>query len=78
MIKIIIKKTPEDYDSDDVYFDVDGVRRGYGFVPKNPEKKGKIALTKCPLCGKENYAMSVSSGQCAWCPFNANNLNSHD
>jgi len=28
---------------------------------------GKIYLTRCILCEKENYALSVTSGQCAWC-----------
>jgi ribosomal protein L37E len=28
---------------------------------------GKLYLVRCHKCGKENYALNVSSGQCAWC-----------
>ena len=28
---------------------------------------GKLYLTRCPQCERENYAPSVASGQCAWC-----------
>lgn len=31
------------------------------------EAGGKLYLTRCPKCDRENYAMAVSSGQCAWC-----------
>ena len=31
------------------------------------DKDGKLFLQRCPECGKENYAMWVASGQCAWC-----------
>jgi ribosomal protein L37E len=31
----------------------------------------KIYMTKCPKCGKENYAMAVASGQCSWCSYKA-------
>lgn len=36
------------------------------------EKTGKICLVKCPKCMRENYAMSVLAGICAWCGFDAN------
>lgn len=42
--------------------------RGYGFV----QDDNTIALIRCPSCGKENYAMAVTSGKCAWCGFDAN------
>lgn len=41
---------------------------GNGFVLT----EGGFALTRCPECHKENYAMSVMSGLCAWCPFDVN------
>lgn len=35
------------------------------------DKKGNLFLIRCYACGgehgKENYAMAVASGQCAWC-----------
>ncbi len=29
-------------------------------------------LVRCPKCKKENYALQVSSGICAWCGYDAN------
>ena len=43
--------------------------QGFGYRDTDA---GTIGLIRCPLCGKENYAMNVSSGICTWCPFNAN------
>ena len=34
--------------------------------------EGKTYLVRCPKCGRENYAPSVSSGVCAWCGYDAN------
>lgn len=52
--------------------DKDNVRwpdtRGYGYL----QDDGRIGLIRCPACGKENYAMAVTSGKCAWCGFDAN------
>jgi ribosomal protein L37E len=31
----------------------------------------KIYMERCPKCGRENYAMCVSSGNCAWCGYKA-------
>lgn len=42
---------------------------GYGFVPAG---KVGIYMVKCFECGRENWAPAVSSGQCAWCGFDAN------
>lgn len=28
---------------------------------------GELFLQRCPECWRENYAMAVASGQCAWC-----------
>lgn len=72
-MKIIIEKTGPENDSDDVRFDVDGVVKGYGFIGKKKKDK-TIALIRCPLCRRENYMFNVSSGQCTWCPFDANKI----
>jgi ribosomal protein L37E len=42
--------------------------KGHGYI----DKKGKICMESCFACGKENYAMAVSSGTCAWCGHNPN------
>lgn len=41
-------------------------------LEENFEYEGKTFLVRCPECGRENYAMSVSSGICAWCGYDAN------
>lgn len=66
---IKIRKTGPENDSDDVEFTKDGKSIGFGFKSK---ETGKICLIRCPLCGRENYSMVVSSGDCAWCGYNAN------
>jgi hypothetical protein len=33
------------------------------------KKIGRIGLTHCPACRKENYAFSVLDCTCAWCGF---------
>lgn len=63
IVKLIIHKSQTD--SRDVTFDVDGKERGFGYIGYD----NGVALIKCPLCGKENYAFNVSSGICTWCPF---------
>jgi hypothetical protein len=39
--------------------------------PNFRDKDGKLYLVRCFACspkrGTENYALSVSSGRCAWC-----------
>lgn len=57
-------KTPN---SDVYWFDKNGDRRGSGFLTADMS----VALTRCPECLKENYAMSVLSGFCSWCQFDA-------
>lgn len=32
-------------------------------------EKGKIYLVRCPKCDRENYAMTVATGQCVWCGY---------
>lgn len=41
-------------------------------LEENFEADGKTYLVRCPKCKRENYAMSVSSGICAWCGYDAN------
>lgn len=62
-----IIKNPKDYDHDDVHWKG---TNGYGFIAKKGSKK--IALSRCPKCGKENYMMAVLDGICCWCGFDAN------
>lgn len=42
-------------------------------MEKNFRSGDKVYLVRCPKCHKENYAMAVSSGECCWCGYNANN-----
>jgi hypothetical protein len=30
---------------------------------------GGMYLTRCPHCKKENWALSVADGRCAWCGY---------
>jgi len=41
---------------------------GRGFISKD----GKICMTRCFECGRENYAAAVTSGCCVWCGHDAN------
>jgi len=63
-------KTSDSYDIDNVnYFDQNGKKIGHGYRSK---KNGTFHIVKCPVCEKENYALSISSGLCAFCNFDAN------
>jgi len=31
------------------------------------DESGRGYLVHCPMCERENYAMCVSKGVCAWC-----------
>lgn len=42
--------------------------KGNGYI----DKQDKICMIRCFECGKENYAMNVSSGFCTWCGYNPN------
>jgi ribosomal protein L37E len=46
--------------------------KGNGFYALS--KKGKLVkwILRCPECGRENYAMSVATGHCAWCGHTEN------
>ena len=41
-------------------------------LEENIEVDGKTYLVRCPKCNRENYAISVSSGVCCWCGYDAN------
>lgn len=50
-------------------------RIGVGYMNND----GKRCMIRCFECGKENYAMTVASGFCAWCGHDANEKGqSHD
>lgn len=66
---IKIYENPPEYDHDDVRWEVDGESLGFGYRGK---KDGKFHITKCPKCKKENYALAISEGSCAFCGFNPN------
>jgi ribosomal protein L37E len=34
--------------------------------------EGKPYVVRCPACKRENYAMAVATGVCAWCGWDAN------
>ena len=50
------------------YLDDDLRKVGGGYITN----LGKVALTRCPKCHKENYVMNILHGLCAWCGFDAN------
>ncbi len=54
------RKLPPEYDHDAVY--VDGLYAG--FVGR---ADSRVGLERCPMCKKENYALSVLCGKCCWC-----------
>jgi len=71
-----IHKNGKDYDHDYIEFnDIEFIGtpfKGSGFIGHDNRN---IALTKCPMCGEENYAMSVIDGVCAWCGFDVHKIN---
>lgn len=46
------------------------VTRGVEYYPDS----GTLLLICCPECGRENWALQVASGTCAWCGFDAKTL----
>lgn len=32
---------------------------------------GRPYLVRCPVCQRENWALAVASGECAWCGWDA-------
>ncbi len=65
IIKLVLHPQP-DCEDIDVRFGIDGKEKGFGFTDKD---KTYIALVRCPMCEKENYAMNVITGVCSWCGF---------
>jgi hypothetical protein len=45
------------------------IRKGKGF---GYEDEGTICMIRCFECGRENWAMAVAAGYCAWCGHNPN------
>lgn len=39
---------------------------------------GTVLLIRCPKCGRENWALSVYGGICAWCGFDGKTLINND
>ena len=37
-------------------------------------KDGAAFVVRCPSCRRENWAMAVASGQCAWCGWTENSV----
>jgi len=33
-----------------------------------------LLLIRCPKCGRENWALHVATGTCAWCGYDAREL----
>ena len=66
MLKIFVIFKPKNADHNDIRFEIDGELKGFGFISR---KDNQLALTRCPICDRENYAMSVLTGQCVWCGF---------
>lgn len=49
------------------------VRKGKGFgFTYDADGVTKICMVRCFKCGKENWAMAVITGNCAWCGHDAN------
>jgi ribosomal protein L37E len=40
--------------------------------PNFCDEDGNAYLVRCPLCGRENYSISVATGFCSWCRFDLN------
>ncbi len=49
------------------------IQKGNGHGFKRDD--GKTAMRNCFDCGRENYAIAVHSGICAWCGYDANDSN---
>lgn len=66
-----IHKHDNTYSHDDIEF-IGTPFKGSGFIGHDDKA---IGLTRCPICGKENYIMEVLTGKCAWCGFIIHNIN---
>ena len=65
----IIHITPDNNDSNSVDFMKKGKRVGHGYQSK---KDDRFHILRCPECSRENYALAISEGSCAFCGFNPN------
>ena len=45
---------------------------------KNFRKDGKTYCIQCQKCGRENYAMNVTTGICTWCGEDHNSYNNRE
>ena len=70
-LEISIGQTPEAYDSNHVVWLDEDSRHvlGSGYQGK---EDGRLHVLRCPMCSKENYALQVAIGSCAWCRFDPN------
>lgn len=69
-IKAVITVNDDLHDSNDVRWDIGGGKiAGFGYQGK---KDGRLHVMRCPVCSKENYAVMVALGHCAWCGFDPN------
>jgi len=66
-----IIKNPPDYDHDNIEF-ISFPFKGKGYIGK---KSKEIGLERCPICGRENWAMVVASGICNWCGYSVHEIN---
>ena len=57
---LTIKPPRPNYDHRDLFHD----SRYVGFVPLDTED---VYLVRCPFCGRENWAIAVADGRCAFC-----------
>ena len=51
--------------------------KGFGYRVLLGERAGRVCMIRCFKCGRENWAMAVASGQCAWCGYDANGEENH-
>ncbi len=52
------------------------IREGQGHGYRDDQ--GRVCMLRCFMCGRENYAMAVSTGGCAWCGYQANAREAED
>ena len=71
MADIRIIKNPDNYDHDNIEF-ISFPFKGSGYIRK---KSKNIGLTRCPVCDRENHAMSVADGICACCGYSVHEIN---
>ncbi len=59
---------------------VEGKKNVNDRSPNFRSDDGHLYLMRCFVCGRENWAMAVASGQCCWCGWEeqANEVSSGD